>query len=136
MICCPCPVSPSVKICIISSHIHNFVSVCILKFPKNSKRIPNEFQTNSKRIPKEFPKEFPKNFQKIPKEFPGNSERIPRKFQKNSQRIPKEYPKISQKFSKILIKIPKIFWLAPICRNPFRACFSSFYGELSISPFV
>ena len=35
-------VSPSVKICIISCHIHNFVSVCNLKFSKNSPKISSK----------------------------------------------------------------------------------------------
>ena len=96
-----CPVSPSLKICIISCHIHIFVSACNLKFQKNSRIAPIEFPKNSQiRTPQPY----------IPKEFPN--QRIPRKFLKNFQRIPKKFQ-----------KNPKKIWLALIGRNPFRACF-------------
>ena len=58
LICCPCPVSPSVKIYIISCHINNFVSVCNLEFRMNSSK---NSQKNSPKILKNFFKKLPKN---------------------------------------------------------------------------
>ena len=96
LICCP--VSLSVKICIISCHIHNFVLVCNLNFLKNSKGIPKSEPPNHIFIPKQFPN----NSKRIFKEFPENSKRIPKKFPKNSkkflQKISKKFSKNSQKF--------------------------------------
>ena len=78
---CPClSFKPNIfsypKNCIVSCHIHNFVPVCNLKFPKNSNR------------------KFPKNSSKIPKKIPKNSKTIPKtipkKFSKNSQKILKK----------------------------------------------
>ena len=97
LICCP--VSLSVKICIISCHIHNFVLSMQFKFPK-------EFQFG---IPKSEPPQPYIYPQTIPKQFQKNFQRIPRKFQKNSQKIPKRFQKNSSKnFQKILKKFPKI----------------------------
>ena len=104
-----CPVSPSLKICIISCHIHIFVSACNLKFQKNSRIAPIEFPKNSQirtpqpYIPKEFPnqripRKFLKNFQRIPKKFPKNSQKIPKKSQKNLTRAYR-----SKSFSSLLV---------------------------------
>ena len=95
-------VSPSVKICIISCHIHNFVSAFAIR---NSQRIPKEFQKNSQ-IRTLQP------YKKIPKKFPKNSQKIPKKFLK----------KFFKRFQKDSKKITKKFWLVLIGRNPFRAC--------------
>ena len=93
-------VCPSVKNCIKSQLC---VNICNSKFPKNSQRIPKEFQKNSKQIrtlqhyiPNNY-KDFPKNSPKIPNKFP-------KEFQKNSQsffkKFPKNFPKFSKKFPK------------------------------------
>ena len=91
-----CPVSPSVKICIISCHIHNFVSVCNLKFLKNSKKI-------EKRLKKKIQKEFPENSKRVLRNFPKNSQKIQRKKSKTFP--PKFRKKFFKNFSKKSQKI-------------------------------
>ena len=115
MICCCRPVSPSVKICINSCHIHNFVSVCDSRLPRNSRRIPtiNPQQCYAIQNSKRIPKECQKNSQRMPKII---SKEFLKKIQiiKFFQKIPKEFSKIHKKF-----------WLAIIGRNPFWACYIS-----------
>ena len=107
--------------CINSCHIHNFVSVCNLRFPKNSKGILIEFPKSSQKFPQKIPNENPPTIH--PKKCHNNFQEISIEFPQNSKRISKEFPNNSQKFPENSQKIPRKFWLALIGRNPFWACF-------------